>query len=146
MLQFWTTWNGLWFLSAKYNFLPFSNGLKASICITSLLGGFMTYVYPRKLTIKYNNSKIPISYHYMVLSDIFFHQLPLFYIFYLNPYKDRKYCAMHVFVPFYWWNLYNYCNDTDVDKIYGVKMYKLCSIGASAFFSCGIWYHSKKFK
>lgn len=37
----------------------------------------MTFIYPRKLTIKYKGKKYKIPYYYIIIGDLFLHQLPL---------------------------------------------------------------------
>ena len=54
MFQFWSFWNFNHFLSAYvFDIIPYTSMLDLSVTITSLIGGFMTYIYPKKLNIKY---------------------------------------------------------------------------------------------
>ena len=126
MLQYWTTWNFCWFICNKNGLINYSNALKTSILITSLIGGFMTYIYPRKFLLKINNIKYDVPHDIMIFFDILFHQYPLISYFYFNnsSNKDDK-CGKYIFIPFSGWFLYNYLNKNDFDKIYGIKMYKL---------------------
>ena len=84
MLQFWSTWNFVWFVGSELNLIQKTNALKTSIIITSVLGGFMVYVYPRKLLIKTGKSFYNVPRNVMILSDILFHQLPFVSTFFLT--------------------------------------------------------------
>ena len=120
MFQYWSFWNFNWYLGAEVGFLKFTGPLKTSIINTSIIGGFMTFIYPRKLTIKYKGKKYKIPYYYMIIGDLFLHQLPLIRMMIKNP-KD-KICGLYSTIPVFGWFLYNYHNKIDQDKIYGIKM------------------------
>ena len=76
MIQLWSAWNFSWFLLGKNNILPFNHPLKSSIIVTSLIGGYMIYIYPRKIIIRIGNYKIKHSYQFLVIGDLLIHQLP----------------------------------------------------------------------
>ena len=49
MIEYWSWWNLSWWASSELGLAQKSNALKMSIIVTSLLGGYMTYIYPRKI-------------------------------------------------------------------------------------------------
>jgi len=120
MFQYWSFWNFNWYICAEAGIFKFTGPLKTSIINTSIIGGFMTFIYPRKLTIKYKGEKYKIPYYYMILGDLFLHQLPLIRMMIKNP--KEKLCGLYSTLPVFGWFLYNYHNKIDQDKIYGIKM------------------------
>ena len=80
----------------------------------------MTFIYPRKLIIKYKKKKYRIPYFYMIIGDLFLHQLPLIRMMIKNP--KEKLCGLYSTIPVLGWFFYNYYNKIDQDKIYGIKM------------------------
>ena len=61
----------------------------------------MTFVYPRKLTIKYKEKKYRIPYYYMIIGDLFLHQLPLIRMMIKNP--KEKICGLYSTLPVFCW-------------------------------------------
>ena len=120
MFQYWSFWNFNWYLAAELGYLKFSGPLKTSIINTSIIGGFMTFIYPRKLTIEYKGKIYKIPYYYMILGDLLIHQLPLIRMIKKNP--REKICGLYSILAVLCWFFYNYHNKIDQDKIYGVKM------------------------
>ena len=49
MIEYWSWWNLSWWLSSEFGLLQKSNSLKTSVIATSIIGGYMTYIYPRKI-------------------------------------------------------------------------------------------------
>ena len=80
MIQYWSYWNLSWFMLAKYNYLEFNNPLKCSIIFTSIIGGYIVYVYPRKIKLRFLSYKYEPSYPIMMMGDLLVHQYPLIYI------------------------------------------------------------------
>ena len=143
MLRYWSFWNFNWYLCAEIGLLKFSGPLKTSIINTSIIGGFMTFIYPRKLVIKYNGKKYRVPYYCMVLGDFIFHQLPL--ISMINKKPKEKLCGLYSTIPVFTWFLYNYSNKVDQNKIYGIKM-RYLTIGSICITSLyGISSHRKIF-
>ena len=106
MFQYWTSWNFMWYLGAKNGYFPVNNALKISIFTTSFLGGFMTYIYPRKMIIRGEDSNYKVPYPMLLVGDLFFHQLPLLHICYTANTEDT--CASNVLIPIYYWTFYNW--------------------------------------
>lgn len=48
MIQYWTTWNSIWFLGSKMNYFKTNNSLKTSLVMTSIIGGSLVYIYQIK--------------------------------------------------------------------------------------------------
>ena len=133
MLRYWTFWNFHWYLGSELGLFKLSGPLRTSIINTSLIGGFMTYIYPRKIImrkkIKDKNNKdkektYQLPYYQVVLLDLAFHQLPVFRLFFKE--YDPGTCGFYTLAPVICWFFSNSINEIDVDKIYGIKMSRLC--------------------
>lgn len=120
MIQFWSYWNFSWFLLAKYNYLEFNNLLKCSIIFTSFIGGYIVYIYPKRIKIKILNYKFEPSYPTMILGDFLIHQYPLYYII-TNKVNDDKNCGGLIVLPLGGWVLTNYLLKSNFDRLYGIK-------------------------
>ena len=141
MIQYWSWWNFSWFIGSELGILQKSNALKVSIITTSLLGGYMTYVYPRKIIIRIKNKKYSPNYKILVLSDWIVHQAPLISILILNRAKIENGCGKNVLIPCLCWGIMNYYNEVNFDKLYGIKMYKLVSVSSILLCGYGFCYH-----
>ena len=141
MFQYWSFWNFNWYLFAEAGIFDFNGPLRTSIINTSLIGGFMTFIHPRKLTIKYKGKKYKIPYKFMVIGDLILHQLPLVRMIINSP--KQKICGLYTTIPVLGWFYYNYHNKIDQDKIYGIKMsyLTLSSIIITSLF--GLLSHNK---
>jgi|SaaInlStandDraft_5_1057022.scaffolds.fasta_scaffold01214_3 hypothetical protein len=153
MIQLWSAWNFSWFLLGKNNLVPFNHPLKASIFVTSLLGGYMIYIYPRKITIKIGNYKIKPSYSCLVMGDILFHQIPMAYVLYIENKKELNTlcskdntCGAWVLLPFSGWYLTSKILRINFDKIYGIKMNYLVGAACTLFTGHSLFYHLLKNK
>ena len=140
MLHYWSVWNFIWFLLYKINILPLTYALKTSIIITSIIGAFITYIYPKKLIVNItNNIQFKPSYLLLVLSDIIFHQIP--FILTINKKISHNSCAIYIFIPLFFWRLYNYIYKFNVDKLYGIKMIYIVSFCMAVYLIYAIYYH-----
>ena len=93
MFQYWSFWNFNWYLCAEAGLFDFNGPLRTSILNTSLIGGFMTFIHPRKLTIKYKDKKYRVPYKFMVIGDLILHQLPLVRMIINSPKQNApKFC------------------------------------------------------
>ena len=99
MIQYWTSWNFMWYLGAQNGFFPVNNALKLSILTTSVLGGFMVYIYPRKMIIRGKDSNYKIPYPMLLIADLVFHQLPLLHI--LHTKKYRRYMCIKSIITYF---------------------------------------------
>ena len=147
MIQLWSVWNFSWFMLGSNKIVPFNYPLKTSIFVTSILGGYMIYVYPRKITIKIGNYKIRPSYPFLVVGDLIIHQIPMatvLYLTYKGECKDDKTCGAWVLVPFSSWFITNKLMNINLDKIYGIKMKYLVVTACSLFAGHSICHHLLK--
>ena len=81
-LQYYSTWNfGCW-VAAEAGVLKLNGPLRTSIIATSILGGYMTYIYPRKITYYEKGEKKVVPRRLAILLDIIGHQLPMYRIYY----------------------------------------------------------------
>ena len=142
MLQFWSTWNFIWFVGSELNLIQKTNALKTSIIITSVLGGFMVYVYPRKLLIKTGKSFYNVPRNVMILSDILFHQLPFVSTFFLNDSSQiTNGCAREIVYPFLGWGFYNYTINTSMNKLYRIRIKYLITSSMLIVGGYGLCHH-----
>lgn len=142
MIEYWSWWNLSWWLSSEFGLLQKSNSLKTSVIATSIIGGYMTYIYPRKIVFRIGNKKYSPNHKVMIIGDFFVHHVPLLSLMFLD--KKRltdNTCGKGVLIPFGAWALINYYRNVKVDKLYGIRMYKL--MGTSTLILCGygICYH-----
>ncbi len=148
MIQLWSAWNFSWFLLGTNNIVPFNHPLKASIFVTSLIGGYMIYVYPRKIIIKIGNYKIKPSYPFLIFGDLLIHQFPMAYVLYIehkkkitNSSSEDNTCGAWVLLPFTGWALTTKLMKVNVDKIYGIKMRYLVGTAVTLFASHTLFHH-----
>ena len=149
MIQLWSTWNFTWFLAAYFKKVSYSGSLKSSIVITSLLGGYMIYVYPRKITFRVFKYKIRPSYPLLVMGDIIAHQIPMAHLIYTkyneklieNNTKTFEDCGLNIIYPITGWLTLNYFLNVKMDKIYGIKMRYILGSGAVIISGYSIFHH-----
>lgn len=96
MIQYWSWWNFTWFISSETGLANRTNALKTSIIITSVIGGYMTYVYPRKIVFRIRGKKYSPNYTILVIGDIIVHQIPLLTILYYNKPLIKNDCGNKV--------------------------------------------------
>ena len=141
MIEYWSWWNLTWFIGSQMNICNKTNALKTSIIVTSIVGGYMTYVYPRKIIFRIEDKKYQPPYIVMVIGDLFIHQLPLLTIIYIDKRKIENSCGANVLVPFALWGLINHNRKVNVDKLYGIKMFKLVGVSTLLLCGYGLCYH-----
>ena len=142
MFQYWTSWNFMWYLGAQNGYFPVNNALKLSILTTSFLGGFMAYIYPRKMIIRGEESNYKVPYPMLLAGDLFFHQLPLFHIYYTANTEDT--CATKILIPISYWTIYNIIKETDMNRLYGIPISYLYATSVVVLGTGGIMYHNLK--
>jgi hypothetical protein len=142
MFQYWTSWNFMWYLGAQNGYFPVNNALKFSILTTSVLGGFMAYIYPRKMIIRGEDSNYKVPYPMLLAGDLFFHQLPLFHIYYTANTEDT--CATKILIPISYWTIYNIIKETDMNRLYGIPISYLYATSVVVLGTGGIMYHNFK--
>lgn len=141
MFKYWSFWNFNWYLCAEAGLLNFNGPLRTSIINTSIIGAFMTYVYPKKLTIQYKNKKYRIPYHFIVFGDLILHQLPMIRMIMSTP--KQKICGLYSTIPVLGWFYFNYRNKINLNKIYGIKMSYLTLGSIAITLSYGLFSHNK---
>jgi len=141
MFKYWTFWNFSWYFMSELKLVPFSGPLMTSIVNTSLIGGFMTYVYPRKVVIKIGDKKYSLPYYQIILLDIFFHQLPLIRFWQKKP--ERGLCGLYSIIPVFGWFCLNEYRKIDHDRIYNIKFIKLFASSMAITGYYGILKHLK---
>ena len=140
MIQYWSTWNFAWFLGNKMNYFKSTNALKTSIIITSLLGGSLVYIYPRKMIMQpIKNVKYKLSHWQMVLTDFVFHQIPMIYT--LNNTIEDDDCGGYVLIPFAIWLNTNILMKTQMNRLYGINISKLIGSAMAILGTGGLIYH-----
>ena len=128
-MQYWSSYNFLGYLLMKTKVFPICSPLKTSIIITSIIGGYMTYIYPRKFIIKYKDIYYDLEYKYIVLFDLIIHQIPLLDTISRN--NEIELCGRHIMFPMLLWNILTNIYIKNTSKIYGRELKKivLSSIG-----------------
>ncbi len=140
MLQYWSTWNYVWFIGSKIKLFKVTNALKTSLMVTSVLGGSLVYIYPRKMVLEYKKDvKVKLTKFQMLTSDFLFHQIP--FLLTINAANEENVCGAEAVIPFIGWLNYNYYMNTNMDKLYGVKFSKFIILGLGLFTCIGITQH-----
>tara|TARA_B100001758_G_scaffold36350_2_gene27639 strand:- start:1179 stop:1610 length:432 start_codon:yes stop_codon:yes gene_type:complete len=140
MLEFWSIWNFSWWGLSQLKILKLDYALTTSIIGTSIMGGFLIHIYPRKLKINYNNERIEIPYKYSFWIDIIGHQLPLI-ILYNQRNQIGKKCGKNIFIPIAGYSIVNYIRNTPLKDTYGISSKLLYLTGYSIISSVGNLYH-----
>lgn len=142
MIIYWSTWNFSWFCCSYFNILPFNYPLKTSLLVTSVIGGYTVYVYPRKMILRLQNKKIKVPYSILIASDILFHQLPFIYtLTRCNNNDNNKICGSAVFVPMGFWFGMHYFLKTNMDKLYGISIKNIIYSSTILYLGHGLCYH-----
>ena len=146
MIQFWTTWNFIWYSGFKLKFYNLNSALKASIIITGLIGGYLVYVYPRKMKITLGDKKYYLPYPLLITGDLLFHQYPMFDILY-NNYYCNTICVLYAYLPvFAWYNIAKHILKGKIDKLYGISMNYILFTSTTVASGFGIFHHLIKNK
>ncbi len=125
MYEFYSTWNFTWF------FLRFTSpekcreimkcadkALFVSILNTCLFGGFMTYVYPRKVRFKLRNTIYNLNFGLkLIMSDLMFHQIPMYISYYYKIYQNGSMIYLVPVITSYRFYVYKFCNNSPPYKL-----------------------------
>ena len=137
---YWTTYNFLGYILYKTKFIPMNSVLKTSFICTSIIGGYMVYIYPKKLIVRYgDNKKYNVPYPLMVIGDIITHQLPLIDCF--HRINEINLCGGYLFPLMLSWYSVNKYTVKNTNKIYGISLEKLLLATSSIFAILGISNH-----
>tara|TARA_B110000305_G_C18932153_1_gene400050 strand:- start:64 stop:504 length:441 start_codon:yes stop_codon:yes gene_type:complete len=146
MIQYWTTWNFIWYSGFKLKYYNLNASLKTSIITTALVGGYIVYIYPRRMKWYINDKKYNIPYSLLMTGDFIFHQYPLIDII-INNYDYDNICITHNFLPpILWYNTAKYILNGKMDKLYGLNMNKLLIITSTIAGGLGLFHHLIKNK
>ncbi len=136
MLQYWTFWNMSWFLAYKSNLTKNVGPLRLSVLSTSLIGLYLTYIYPRRIKFKLNGKSYELSYKNVIIFDFVFHHVPFIYLFCIDEKREKSdICGLNVLGPALTWYAVNQYNKTVYNKIYGVNFKYL--LGGVTFITLG---------
>tara|TARA_Y100000816_G_C25960487_1_gene501226 strand:+ start:249 stop:683 length:435 start_codon:yes stop_codon:yes gene_type:complete len=132
MIQYWSTWNFAWFLGSRLKYFKINNALKTSVLLTSILGGSLMYIYPRKMIVYQNSSyEYKLTRNQIVVCDFLFHQVPM--LITLSSTNEEDLCGRYVLIPFTVWLNYNYIRKQIMFDLYHVNMNYLLTTGISLF-------------
>ena len=145
MLEFWSVWNFSWRGLSQCKLVKLNYSLAGSIIATSIMGGFIIHIYPRKLKINYNNERVLVPYNYAFWVDMIGHHLPL-YMLYKQRHQIEKSCGRHLIIPVIGYSMTNYIRHTPLEKTYGINGKKLYMTSFILISGLGGLYHYKKIK
>ena len=137
MIRYWTLWNFTWFTAYKLNLTNVVGPLRLSVLNTSLIGLYLTYVYPKRIKLKIGKKIYELEYKYVMIFDLIFHQLPFISLFFLDNNKSKRdICGLYAVLPAITWVSVNEIRKVNKDKIYGIKFnyLALAAIGITSVF------------
>ncbi len=147
MIKYWSFWNYTWWLCYKNNLCQLNGPLKTSIIFTSIIGGYIVHIYPRKLKVYFNKEIYYIPYKYICPLDFIFHHYPLLSL--LNETNSKKICGAYVLVPCSLYSVINYYRNIDLKDVYEIDLFKIYSSAFMISSLYGIKHHlflNKKIK
>ena len=136
---YWTTYNFTGYLLYKFKYIPLNSALKTSFIFTSIIGGYMVYVYPRKMIARFGEKKINVPYPLLLIGDFITHQLPLIDTFYKN--NQIALCGGDVLPSMFIWYSMNNIYIQNTKKIYGISLEKLMISVLGIIGSIGAYNH-----
>ena len=110
-----------------------------------MIGGYLSHIYPRNITIALKNKKIYLPYKYVFFLDIIGHQLPL-YILYTQRNQLIKPCGRYFIFPYMFYTIINYTQGHSIGITYGVSRVYLYLAGGTIFTGLSTYYHLLKNK
>lgn len=140
-MQLWSTYNLIGYGLMKTKLVPICAPLKTSIIITSLVGGYMTYIYPRRFVFRLGEIKYELSHYSLMLLDFVIHQIPLIDMIFLNNPNTSQICGRHMFYPMFFWKMINQHFVKNPEKIYGISLNKLMFSSISIFLGLSLLKH-----
>ena len=142
-LQYYSTWNfGAW-LAVEAGALKLSGPVRASIIGTSILGGYMTYIYPRRIIYYEDGQKKVVPRGLAICLDLIGHQFPMYRIYYHLCSKpgDPCICGIYAILPASLYALINYLRGQTLADIYGISSHKLYFSSLIIMSSIGSYFH-----
>ena len=137
LLNYWSFWNYNWYLCYELGLVPLNGPLKMSIINTSLLGGFMTYVYPKKIIVP--EKQIVIKYKKLKIVDFIFHQIPLIRLYFSS--QISNICGLYCLCPVSIWLFYLHLIKINKNNIYKIKFNYLLYFSSIISSFVGISHH-----
>lgn len=135
---YWTTYNFAGFLLYKFNYIPMNSVLKTSFICTSLIGGYMVYIYPRKMIARFHEYKYTIPYPILIFGDFITHQYPLINTYHIP--NEYPICGAFLIPNMLLWYVINKIKIKNTNKIYGISLEKL-TIGTLGIIGSVGYYH-----
>ena len=120
---YWTTYNFSGYLLYKANIIQMNSILKCSFICTSIIGGYMVYIYPRKLIIRYDNKTYNLPYPLLMIGDFITHQLPMIHSLYVP--NEINVCGGYLIPLMMTWYTMNNIFIKNTKKIYGISLEKM---------------------
>ena len=145
MIQLWSTYNFIGYVLMKTKLVPICSPLKTSIIITSLIGGYMTYIYPKRFVFRMGTIKYELSKYYLMMLDFVIHQIPLIDMVFLNKQDTMQICGGYIYYPMIFWRIMNECLIENTERIYGISLNKLTFSSISIFLGLGLMKHHSFF-
>ena len=113
---YWTSYNFAGYILYKLKYIPLNSVLKTSFICTSLLGGYMVYIYPQKMIARVGEKKINVPYPLLLIGDFITHQLPLIDTFYKE--NQITLCGGYLLPTMFFWYSMNKIYVKETKKIY----------------------------
>ena len=120
---YWTSYNFAGYILYKLKYIPLNSVLKTSFICTSLLGGYMVYIYPQKMIARVGEKKINVPYPLLLIGDFITHQLPLIDTFYKE--NQITLCGGYLLPTMFFWYSMNKIYVKETKKIYGIPLERL---------------------
>lgn len=121
LFKYWSFWNFNWYLCSELGIVPLNGPLKMSIINTSILGGLMTYIYPKRIVIKEKN--IIIKDTKLKILDFIFHQIPMIRLYFSS--QVSNICGLYSLIPVSIWLSYLHLIKINKNSIYKIKFNNL---------------------
>ena len=141
MIQLWSTYNFIGYSLMKTKLVPICSPLKTSIIITSIIGGYMTYIYPRRFVFRIGTIKHELSKYSLITLDFIIHQIPMIDMIFLNNQDTMQICGGYICYPLIFWRIMTGYFIENTDRIYGISLNKLTFSCASIFLGLGLIKH-----
>jgi len=138
LFNYWSFWNYNWYLCSELGLVPLNGPLKMSIINTSIIGGLMTYVYPKKIVVRDKN--IVIKDKNLKIVDFLFHQIPLIRLYFSSQISNL--CGLYYSIPVSLWIAYLQLLHIDKNKIYKIKFNHLIIFSVTISSFIGLLHHN----
>jgi len=136
---YWTSYNFAGYILYKLKYIPLNSVLKTSFICTSLLGGYMVYIYPQKMIARVGEKKINVPYPLLLIGDFITHQLPLIDTFYKE--NQITLCGGYLLPTMFFWYSMNKTFIKETKKIYGIPLERLMISVLGIIGSIGTYQH-----